>query len=72
MISYVADRPGHDRRYAIDSSKIQRELDYQPGISMSAGLRATLWWYLNNESWWRAVMDGRYRQWIATHYAGRN
>jgi dTDP-glucose 4,6-dehydratase len=72
LISYVADRPGHDRRYAIDSSKIQRELDYQPGISMNAGLRATLWWYLNNESWWRAVMDGRYRQWITTHYAGRN
>ena len=62
---------GHDRRYAIDSSKIQRELGYQPGISIDAGLRATLGWYLDNESWWRAILDGRDRlrrrqsQWAA-------
>ena len=68
LISFVADRPGHDRRYAIDASKIRRELGYQPGTSIDAGLRATLRWYLDNEDWWQAVMDGRYQQWIATHY----
>jgi dTDP-glucose 4,6-dehydratase len=69
LITYVADRPGHDRRYAIDATKTERELSYAPKVGIADGLRATLRWYLDNEPWWRAVMDGSYRHWIATQYA---
>jgi dTDP-glucose 4,6-dehydratase len=69
LITFVTDRPGHDRRYAIDASKTERELGYAPEIGIADGLRATLRWYLDHEPWWRAVMDGSYRHWIATQYA---
>lgn len=59
--SHVADRPGHDRRYAVDDSKIRSELGYAPGRAFRAGLQETLAWYLANESWWRSVADGSYR-----------
>jgi dTDP-glucose 4,6-dehydratase len=59
LISFVRDRPGHDRRYAINCSKIERELGYQVMIGLQSGLQHTFAWYLKNESWWRAVMDGR-------------
>jgi len=71
LLTYVKDRPGHDRRYAIDCAKIERELGYRALVSLDAGLRDTFDWYLNNESWWRGVMDGSYRKWLDTHYSGQ-
>jgi dTDP-glucose 4,6-dehydratase len=68
LIKFVQDRPGHDRRYAIDCSKIQRELGYRARVPLEKGLRDTFIWYLQNEWWWRAVMDGSYQQWIRAHY----
>ena len=67
----VADRPGHDRRYAIDEAKARAELAYAPSRDFAAGFAATLAWYLDNESWWRGVLDGSYRDWVATNYAAR-
>ena len=61
LIRFVADRPGHDRRYAIDASKIQRELGWVPTESLEIGLRKTVQWYLENEAWWSRVIDGVYR-----------
>ena len=58
----VADRPGHDRRYAIDERKARAELDYAPARDFTAGFAATLAWYLANEAWWRAILDGSYRR----------
>lgn len=69
LITYVKDRPGHDRRYAINCSKIETELGYRAQVTIDAGLRDTFAWYLANESWWRAVMDGSYRQWLDKHYS---
>jgi dTDP-glucose 4,6-dehydratase len=57
LISFVADRPGHDFRYAIDASKISRELGWRPSITLEEGLRRTVHWYLDNEPWWRALLD---------------
>ncbi|HKT73136.1 MAG TPA: dTDP-glucose 4,6-dehydratase [Steroidobacteraceae bacterium] len=68
LIKFVQDRPGHDRRYAIDCSKIERGLGYQARVSLEEGLRATFDWYLANAAWWRGVMDGSYQDWIHTHY----
>ena len=61
LISYVRDRPGHDRRYAIDAAKINTELGYVPAESFESGIRKTLAWYLANEAWWRSILDGSYR-----------
>jgi dTDP-glucose 4,6-dehydratase len=69
LITYVRDRPGHDWRYAIDASRIRNELGYAPQEDFESGLERTLDWMLANESWWRAVMDGSYRDWIDTQYA---
>ncbi len=71
LVTYVKDRPGHDRRYAIDPSKARRELGYAPTETFESGLAKTIAWYLSNESWWRAVMDGSYRAWMETNYAAR-
>jgi dTDP-glucose 4,6-dehydratase len=60
LIGFVEDRPGHDRRYAIDASKIQRELGFQPYESFETGIRKTVSWYLDHEPWWRGVIDGSY------------
>ncbi|QKJ10797.1 dTDP-glucose 4,6-dehydratase [Yersinia massiliensis] len=60
LITYVKDRPGHDMRYAIDASKIERELGWRPQETFESGIRKTVLWYLNNESWWRRVQDGSY------------
>jgi len=68
LIRFVADRPGHDRRYAIDCRKIESELRFTVNKDIDAGLRETLHWYLDNEPWWRRVMDGTYRQWIQEQY----
>ena len=61
LITYVSDRPGHDKRYAIDASKIKRELNWNPEETFESGLEKTVLWYLGNESWWRSVLDGTYR-----------
>lgn len=61
QITYVQDRPGHDMRYAIDASKIERELGWSPQETFESGIRKTIEWYLNNESWWQAVLDGSYQ-----------
>jgi dTDP-glucose 4,6-dehydratase len=61
LITFVADRPGHDVRYAIDATKITGEIGYQPKEDFDSGLRKTVDWYLNNEAWWRAIQDGSYR-----------
>ncbi len=68
LIRFVKDRPGHDRRYAIDCAKAERELGYRAEVTLERGLRETFAWYLENEWWWRAVMDGSYQRWIDTHY----
>ena len=61
LITYVKDRPGHDRRYAIDSSKLQRELGWKPSQTFESGIAATLDWYLDHQSWVQRVLDGSYR-----------
>ncbi|QBY03114.1 dTDP-glucose 4,6-dehydratase [Thalassotalea sp. HSM 43] len=68
LITYVKDRPGHDRRYAIDATKTRDELGYEPQESFETGIAKTVTWYLNNESWWKAVMDGSYQDWVEKQY----
>ena len=62
QISFVSDRPGHDLRYAIDASKIERELGWKPEETFASGLRKTVHWYLNNLDWCRRVQDGSYQR----------
>ncbi|MDR7119316.1 dTDP-glucose 4,6-dehydratase [Rheinheimera soli] len=61
LITYVTDRPGHDVRYAIDSGKVERELGWLPQESFESGLRKTVQWYLTNQNWWQAILDGSYQ-----------
>jgi dTDP-glucose 4,6-dehydratase len=68
LISFVRDRPGHDRRYAIDCRKIEGELGYRAQVPLAQGLTDTFLWYLAHENWWHAVMDGSYRSWIDLQY----
>ncbi|HWS03551.1 MAG TPA: GDP-mannose 4,6-dehydratase, partial [Gammaproteobacteria bacterium] len=68
LISFVRDRPGHDRRYAIDSSKMQAELGWSPAHRFETGIEATLTWYLNNLIWCDRVRSGAYREYLATQY----
>ncbi len=69
LITYVKDRPGHDRRYAMDATKIERELQWRPRETFESGIRKTVQWYLENDEWVREVTSGSYRQWIETHYS---
>jgi dTDP-glucose 4,6-dehydratase len=71
LITYVKDRPGHDRRYAIDATKIRAELGWTPTQTFETGLERTVRWYLDNASWVAEVRSGAYRQWIETNYAER-
>jgi dTDP-glucose 4,6-dehydratase len=71
QVTYVTDRPGHDRRYAIDARKIQRELQWFPAQDFVGGLRRTVEWYLNNQAWVDNVTSGAYRDWITTNYSDR-
>jgi dTDP-glucose 4,6-dehydratase len=68
LVTHVRDRPGHDRRYAIDPSVIAGRLGFEPRETLHTGLARTVDWYLDNEPWWRAVMDGSYRRWIELQY----
>ncbi|HYS69957.1 MAG TPA: dTDP-glucose 4,6-dehydratase [Gemmatimonadaceae bacterium] len=69
LIKFVKDRPGHDRRYAIDAMKATLETGYGPSESFETGLLKTVKWYIANEAWWRAVMDGSYRDWVELNYS---
>jgi len=71
QITYVADRLGHDRRYAIDASKIERELGWRPAETFATGIRKTVQWYLENEAWVSTVQSGAYRDWVETNYSQR-
>jgi dTDP-glucose 4,6-dehydratase len=68
QITFVKDRPGHDRRYAIDARKIERELGWKPQETFESGIRKTVQWYLENQAWVRSVTSGAYRHWVSTHY----
>ncbi|MBK6004592.1 dTDP-glucose 4,6-dehydratase [Ramlibacter ginsenosidimutans] len=69
QITFVKDRPGHDRRYAIDARKIERELGWKPAETFETGIRKTVQWYLANGDWVQRVQSGAYRDWITQHYA---
>jgi dTDP-glucose 4,6-dehydratase len=69
LITYVTDRPGHDRRYAIDATKIRRELDWTPSETFESGMRRTVDWYVANSEWLRSVETAEYRQWVDLQYA---
>jgi dTDP-glucose 4,6-dehydratase len=69
LITFVKDRPGHDRRYAMDARKIERELGWRPKETFETGIRKTIRWYLENKDWVKDVTSGGYRQWISTHYS---
>jgi len=71
LIQFVADRPGHDRRYAIDSRKLESELGWKPREAFTTGLRKTVEWYLDNPKWTENVTSGRYQHWIDSNYANR-
>jgi len=71
QITYVADRPGHDRRYAIDARKLERELGWKPAETFDTGIRKTVQWYLDNQGWVNNVLSGSYKQWVEKNYAGR-
>ncbi len=71
LIAFVTDRPGHDRRYAIDARKIERELGWRPAETFETGLRKTVQWYLDHQDWVRNVQSGAYQQWISENYAQR-
>lgn len=72
QISYVTDRPGHDRRYAIDARKLERELGWKPAETFETGIRKTVQWYLDNQDWVRNIQSGAYREWVEKNYAGRS
>jgi dTDP-glucose 4,6-dehydratase len=71
QITFVTDRPGHDRRYAIDARKIERELGWKPAETFETGIRKTVQWYLDNQAWVSNVQSGSYRLWVEKNYAGR-
>lgn len=71
QITYVTDRPGHDRRYAIDARKLEAELGWKPAETFETGIRKTVEWYLNNPEWVQHVQSGAYREWVNQNYAGR-
>lgn len=70
LITFVKDRPGHDRRYAIDARKIEGELGWKPQETFDTGIRKTVQWYLDNQAWVRQVTDAGYREWLEKQYAG--
>ena len=71
QISHVQDRPGHDRRYAIDARKLERELGWKPAETFDSGVRKTVQWYLDNQDWVAGVSSGHYRDWLARQYGGQ-
>lgn len=72
LITFVADRKGHDRRYAIDPEKIEKELGWVPTYSFETGLRQTVDWYKENRSWWESIISGEYKEYFYNHYSKRD
>lgn len=72
LIQFIKDRPGHDRRYAIDAAKIERELGWKPQETFETGIRKTVGWYLDNSAWVERVLSGDYQSWIQTNYTARS
>jgi dTDP-glucose 4,6-dehydratase len=72
LISFVKDRPGHDRRYAINCDKIKRDLQWKPGLNFGEGLDITIKWYLNNKRWISNIQSGDYKKWISSNYDNRD
>ncbi|QPK65252.1 dTDP-glucose 4,6-dehydratase [Methylomonas sp. LL1] len=72
QITYVTDRPGHDRRYAIDAGKLERELGWKPAETFETGIRKTVQWYLDHQGWVNNVLSGDYQSWLEKNYAGRS
>ena len=72
LVTPVADRPGHDRRYAIDATKIRTELGWRPRETFESGLAKTVKWYLDNAEWVARVKSGKYRRWLELNYAARS
>ncbi len=72
QITYVTDRPGHDRRYAIDASRLERELGWKPAETFETGIKKTVQWYLDNQAWVGNVLSGDYQSWLDKNYAGRS
>lgn len=70
LITFVKDRPGHDWRYALSTTKIEAEVGWRPTVSFSEGLTRTVNWYLQNETWWRRVKSGEYREFVDEWYGG--
>jgi len=68
LVAFVKDRPGHDRRYAVDTAKIHKEMGWSPQETFSTGLRKTIAWFLDNSGWVDSVTSGSYREWIDLHY----
>jgi dTDP-glucose 4,6-dehydratase len=71
LITFVKDRPGHDRRYAMDTAKVERELGWRPRETLESGLRKTVQWYLGNQEWARSITSAEYRNWIERNYSMR-
>ena len=71
LITYVKDRPGHDRRYAIDGAKIERELGWRPSVAFETGIARTIAWYRENTSWWQRIISGEYKEYYQRMYQGR-
>jgi dTDP-glucose 4,6-dehydratase len=71
LVTFVADRPGHDRRYAINCDKIKRELGWSQAHDFQKGLRATISWYLRNTAWINGVLSGEYQTWVERNYSAR-
>jgi dTDP-glucose 4,6-dehydratase len=71
LVRFVEDRPGHDRRYAVDSSKLTRVTGWRPAISFDAGIRQTVEWFRAHESWWRPIRSGEFREYYERMYGRR-
>ena len=71
LITYVTDRPGHDERYAIDSSKLQKELGWEPSLQFEEGIEKTVRWYLDHQEWMDNITSGEYEKYYESMYAGR-
>ena len=72
LIAHVTDRPGHDRRYAIDARKIERELGWRPAETFDTGIRKTVQWYLDHADWVAEVQSGAYRDWVSRQYGAED